>query len=98
MPDIDMLCRFAGADPVADRQVLGMCMSAAIEWYRRAKVPPREGDELYDFWVCNLAAWMYDNRGAGGDAAVVPSYIVTSVWQLRPKRTATEGGGQDQGG
>ena len=53
----------------------------------KAGVPPQEGD-LYDFWVCNLAAWFYDNRGAGGEDAKVPPYIVASVHQLRPKKGA----------
>lgn len=87
MPSIEEAARFAGADPECDKQVLDMCLRAAVAWYERAKVPPREGDDLYDFWLCNLAAWMFDNRGAGGDAANVPPYIVHSVHQLRPKRS-----------
>ncbi len=84
MPSIDMVRRFAGADPESDNQVLGLCVTAAVKWYERAGVPQQESNELYDFWVCNLAAWMYDNRGAGGADAVVPPYIVSSVHQLRP--------------
>lgn len=91
MPSIEEAARFAGADPECDKQVLDMCLRAAVAWYERAKVPPREGDDLYDFWVCNLAAWMFDNRGAGGDAANVPPYIVHSVHQLRPKRAGVTG-------
>jgi len=86
MPSMDLARRFAGADPECDTQVLGLCLQAAVQWYDRAGVPEREGDDLYDFWVCNLAAWMYDSRGAGGDAANVPPYIVHSVHQLRPQR------------
>jgi hypothetical protein len=87
-----MARRFAGADPEGDTQVLGLCLNAAAEWYERAGVAAREGDDLYDFWVCNLAAWMYDNRGAGGDSANVPPYIVTSVHQLRkPKAEGGDG-------
>jgi hypothetical protein len=81
MPGMDMIRRFAGA-PEGDEQVLGMCLEAAARWYERAGVAAREGDSLYDFWVCNLAAWFYDNRGAG-DETKVPPYIVTSVHQLR---------------
>ncbi len=80
MPSMDMLRRFAGADPEGDQQVLGMCLKAAVEWYAKAGVPETQSD-LYDFWVCNLASWMYDNRGGDGK---VPEYIVASVHQLRP--------------
>lgn len=86
MPSIDMLRSFAGIDPDCGEAVLGLCLSAAVDWYDHAGVPPRDGDDLYDFWVCNLAAWLHDNRGAGGDQANVPPYIVHSVHQLRPKR------------
>lgn len=86
MPSIEMVRQFAGIDPDCGDQVLALCLDAAVEWYRNAGVPPREGDSLYDLWVCNLAAWLYDNRGAGGDQANVPPYIVHSVHQLRPKR------------
>lgn len=84
MPSIDMVRRFAGADPGSDEAVLGLCLRAAESWYERAGVAKREGDDLYDFWVSNLAAWMFDQRGAGGDEANVPPYIVHSVHQLRP--------------
>lgn len=87
MPSMDMVRRFAGADPEGDAQVLGLCLKAAEEWYAKAGIPPQEGN-LYDFWVCNLAAWFYDNRGAGGEDAKVPPYIVASVHQLRPKKGA----------
>ena len=83
MPSMDMVRRFAGVPPETDEQVLSLCLNAAVQWYERAKVPPRENDDLYDFWVCNLAAWMYDNRGAGGAEANVPPYIVHSVHQLQ---------------
>ena len=80
---MDMVCRFAGADPEANDPVLMMCYRAAVAWYEAAGVPENTGDELYDFWVCNLAAWMYDNRGNAEAGAAVPAYIVTSVHQLR---------------
>ena len=86
MPSMDMARRFAGADPESDAQVLGLCLSAAQESYARAGVPARENDELYDFWVCNLAAWFFDNRGAGGENANVPPFIVASVHQLRKRK------------
>ena len=85
MPSMDMARRFAGADPESDAQVLGLCLNAAQEWYARAGVPARENDERYDFWVCNLAAWFFDNRGAGGEDANVPPFI--SCAGGRAKRT-----------
>ena len=75
--------RFAGADPAADDAVLTMCYRAAVEWYEAAGVPEDNGSEAYLFWVCNLAAWMYDNRGNADANAAIPAYIVTSVHQLR---------------
>lgn len=92
MPSMDMVRRFAGVDPDGDTQVLGLCLKAAEQWYEGAGVPKNDGDELYDFWVSNLAAWFYDSRGAGGNTAVVPPYIVTSVHQLRGRKTKVGGG------
>ena len=83
MADLEMVRRFAGADPDADTTVLDMCVQAAVAWYQAAGVPAGDNDALYDFWVCNLAAWMYDNRGAE-DERHIPRYIVESVHQLRP--------------
>ena len=97
MPDIDMARRFAGADPESDEQVLELCLNAAQEWYVRAGVPARENDELYDFWVCNLAAWFFDNRGAGGENANVPPFVVASVHQLRRRKSAESGGTAESG-
>lgn len=91
MPSMDMVRRFAGADPESDSQVLGLCLKAAEAWYAKAGIPARENDDLYDFWVCNLAAWMFDNRGAGGENAKVPPYIVASVHQLRKRKTKGAG-------
>lgn len=87
MPTLDMVRRFAGVPAETDDTVLSMCLNAAVKWFENAGVAQREGDELYDFWVCNLTAWMYDTRGAGGDEANVPPHIVHSIHQLRPKRT-----------
>ncbi len=85
MPDMDMVRRFAGCDDDADSTVLEGCVNAAEAWYAAAGVPPPDADDaLYDFWVANLAAWMYDMRGAGGDGTTIPPYIITSVHQLRP--------------
>lgn len=84
--DMDMVRRFAGADPEEDDAVLSFCVSAAVEWYARAGVPADTAGGLYPFWVANLAAWMYDNRGSADAGANVPSYIVQSVHQLRPRR------------
>ena len=85
MPGMDMLRRFVGEDPEADTQVLELCLNAAQQWYEKAGVPAQETD-LYRFWVCNLAAWYYDNRGAGGSDANVPPYVVASLHQLRPRK------------
>lgn len=85
MPSMDMLRRFVGEDPEADTQVLELCLNAAQQWYEKAGVPAQETD-LYRFWVCNLAAWYYDNRGAGGSDANVPPYVVASLHQLRPRK------------
>lgn len=92
MPDMDMIRRFAGCDDEMDDATLEACASAAEAWYEAAGVPsPSEKNPLYEFWVANLAAWMYDMRGAGGDGTTVPPYIVTSVHQLRPTKTKEAG-------
>ena len=78
-----MVRRFAGADPEAEDTVLEMCYHAAVEWYKAAGVAENPENELWLFWVCNLAAWMYDNRGNADGNAAIPVYIVTSVHQLR---------------
>ena len=84
-----MVRRFAGADPAAEDAVLEMCYEAAVEWYKAAGVEKNPNNRLWLFWVCNLAAWMYDNRGNADANAAIPVYIVTSVHQLR------QGGGED---
>lgn len=75
--------RFAGADPETPDAVLEMCWRAAVEWYRAAGVKDQENSEMWQFWVCNLAAWMYDNRGNADSNAEIPRYIVASVHQMR---------------
>ena len=74
-----------GADPDADSTVLEMCLRAAVEWYAQAGVPAQTDGYLYEFWVANLAAWMYDNRGNSEANAQIPIYIISSVHQLRAK-------------
>lgn len=87
MATIDQVRRFAGADPEADDPVLAMCLTAAVEWYQAAGVPPgSEPASLYDLWVANLAAWFYDNRGTADKDAAIPAYIVASVHQMRPPK------------
>ncbi len=86
---LDMVRRFAGADPTADDTVLQMCYRAAVAWYEAAGVKENAGSALWRFWVCNLAAWMYDNRGNADTNAAIPAFIVTSVHQLR-RPTADE--------
>ena len=80
---MDMVRRFAGADPEAEDTVLEMCYQAAVEWYKAAGVAENPGNPQWVFWVCNLAAWMYDNRGNADPNAAIPVYIVTSVHQMR---------------
>ena len=75
--------RFAGADPETEDSILDLCYRAAVGWYEQAGVEQDPDNELWLFWVCNLAAWMYDNRGNADPGAEVPVYIVTSVHQLR---------------
>ena len=95
---MDMVRRFAGADPDAEDTVLQMCYQAAVAWYEAAGVPADTDNKLWLFWVCNLAAWMYDNRGTADRDAHVPAYIVTSVHQLRPlRRTSAAGTGTETG-
>jgi len=89
---MDMVRRFAGADPEAEDTVLEMCYRAAVAWYEAAGVPEEPENELWLFWACNLAAWMYDNRGNADANAAVPVYIVTSVHQLRKPRTQSAAG------
>ena len=84
MADLEMIRRFAGADPDTDPSVLEMCYQSAVEWYAAAGVPATTPGTLYQFWCCNLAAWFFDNRGAEHQTHV-PRYIVESVHQLRPK-------------
>lgn len=83
---VDSVRRFAGADPSgADDDVLRLCLEAAAEWYENAGCMPLSNSALYDFWVANLAAWMFDNRGNADANASIPPYIVASVHQLRGK-------------
>ena len=83
MVDLDYIRRFAGADPDEDGALLESLRDAAVEWYEKAGVPRTTEGALYDFWVANLAAWMYDNRGNADGNAAIPAYIVSSVHQLR---------------
>lgn len=87
--DLDLVRRFAGADPEEDSTILQMCRDAAVAWYAQAGVPSTTSGDLYDFWVANLASWMYDNRGNADANAAIPAYIVTSVHQLRPAKGAS---------
>ena len=85
MVDVDYIRRFAGADP-EDDAILADMRDAAVEWYEKAGVPSTTEGALYRFWVANLAAWMYDNRGNADAQAAIPAFIVSSVHQLRPIR------------
>ena len=90
---LDMVRRFAGADPETEDTVLEMCYRAAVEWYKAAGVEEQTENNQWVFWVCNLAAWMYDNRGNADPNAAIPIYIVTSVHQLRKSSSEAEAGG-----
>ena len=83
---IEKVRRFAGADPDTPDADLEMFIRAAVEWYKSAGVQAHPDWDLWVFWVCNLAAWMYDNRGNADANAAVPVYIVTSVHMLRPAK------------
>lgn len=80
---VDSVRRFAGADPDEDEEQIELCLEAAIEWYENAGVRARSNSALYDFWVANLAAWFFDNRGNADVNAQIPPYIIASVHQLR---------------
>lgn len=84
MVDVEFVRRFAGADPGTDDPLLQSCLDAAVDWYEKAGVPSTSTGALYEYWVANLAAWMYDNRGNAEAMATIPAYIVSSVHQLRP--------------
>lgn len=86
MVDMDMVRRFAGADPDDDPAVLETCYMSAVEWYKSAGIPETTTGDLYELWVANLASWFYDNRGTADPNAHIPAYIVESIHQLRPKR------------
>ncbi len=83
MVDVEFVRSFAGADPGADDALLTACMEAAMDWYENAGVPKSTTGSLYKYWVANLAAWMYDNRGNAEALAEIPGYILHSVHQLR---------------
>lgn len=83
MVTLEFVARFAGADVEADREVLEVCRDAAVEWYENAGVSRDTTGSLYAFWVGNLAAWFFDNRGNAEAQAAIPAYIVSSVHQLR---------------
>lgn len=90
--DVDYIRRIAGADPEESTELLEGIRDAAVEWYEKAGVPSTTEGPLYRFWVANLAAWMYDNRGNADALAAIPSYIVTSVHQLRPVKKRGDAG------
>ena len=82
--DLEYIRRFAGADPEEGDALLEEIRDAAEQWYAEAGVPSDTPGPLYRFWVANLAAWMYDNRGNAEAQAAIPAYILSSVHQLRP--------------
>ena len=88
MVSLEYVARVAGADPVADAEVLTGCRDAAVEWYAQSGVPADTEGALYTHWVANLAAWFFDNRGNPEANAQIPGYIVVSVHQLRHRESA----------
>lgn len=89
MATLKQFARMAGVDPEAERELLTVCLNAAQNWFEHAGcLPISEEDPFLDYWIMNLACWMYDNRGAGGEGAFVPPYIVSSVHQLRARKGA----------
>jgi len=97
---IEKVRRFAGADPDVPDSELEMFYAAAVGWYKSAGVRKWPNWDLWQFWVCNLAAWMYDNRGNADPGAAIPVYIVSSVHQLRsgPEEDPEDGTEPDSGG
>lgn len=90
MPDMEMVRRFAGADSTeAAGGPLELSLRAAVSWFEGAGVPAGMEDPDYDFWVCNLAAWMYDHRGDADVSSAIPAWCVTCVHQLRAKAKKT---------
>lgn len=85
MANLDLAMRFAGViEGDADADKLEACADAAQAWYAAAGVSAAlEGNALYDFWVANLTAWMFDNIAIDGDHANIPPTILGSVHQLR---------------
>lgn len=84
MISVDYLRRYAGIDPdVATDDEVERILAAARAWYASAGVPLDADSPLYDEWVTNLAAWMYDHRGSG---EAIPAGYVVSVHQMRPKK------------
>lgn len=81
--DVEYVARIAGADPEEDAELLEAMRDAAVEWYKNAGVPETTEGPLYRFWVANLAAWLFDNRGNAEAQASIPVYILSSVHQLR---------------
>ena len=94
---IEKVRRFAGADPDVPDAELEMFCTAAVEWYKSAGVRRWPEWDLWIFWVCNLAAWMYDNRGNADGNAAIPIYIISSVHQLRagPEEDPEDDAGSD---
>ena len=94
---IQKVRRFAGADPATPDSKLEFYYRAAVEWYKASGVREYPEWDLWVFWVCNLAAWMYDNRGNAEAGAAIPVYIVSSIHQLRtgPEEEPEESSGGD---
>ena len=93
--DVDYIRRIAGADPEEDAELLEGIRDAAVEWYEKAGVPSTTEGPLYRFWVANLAAWMYDNRGNADLNAAMVKVIMgedISVWTKAVEAWYANGG------
>lgn len=94
MPDLEELCRYAGATLDTDRWLLNTCMEAAQLWYENAGVSRREANALYDLGVYQLATHYYDNRGVIADVGNiehVPLGVFSIMHQLRSAPGESEG-------
>lgn len=79
---VEQLCQWAGVlrSDAAAVAILKRCYRRAHRWYTDAGCDM--ADERIEDWVCDLATWFYDHRGA--DDVEIPPYILHSVHQLRP--------------
>lgn len=85
----DKACRFAGVSSDQQREAFQFCYDWAKQTMTDWDVPDLEGDARYDLTVAQLAAWKYDNRGAGGDDAAIPQGYIQECIALRSRKDQT---------